>query len=56
MNLLTTAKQVLRRPVSLSAITVGVTLLLWFYFLADPLAAKPIVARKMHIESIPMCE
>lgn len=55
MSFLTAAKHILKRPTSFSVFAVGITFLVW-YFLADPLYAKPAVSRKMHIESIPMCE
>jgi hypothetical protein len=60
MSLLNFAKSALTRPSKLSAlVAVGVALVLalhgcWTY--SDFLQHQPITARKMHIQSIPMCE
>jgi hypothetical protein len=55
MSFLAVTKQILRRPIISSIVAVGIAILSW-YFLADPLHSKPILSRKMHIESIPMCK
>lgn len=56
MSFLTAAKQtLLKRPIVSSIVTVGIVLLSWF-LAADPITSKPVVSRKMHIESIPMCK
>ena len=60
MSLLNFAKSALTRPSKLSAfIAVGIALILalhgsWTY--SDLLKHQPITARKMHIQSIPMCK
>ena len=57
MNILVATKQTLRRPVFSAVFTVGLALLAWRIAIADrPVEKSPIAVRKMHIESIPMCE
>jgi hypothetical protein len=60
MSLLNLAKSALTRPSKLSAfIAVGLALILashsvWTH--SDLLKHQPVTARKMHIQSIPMCK
>lgn len=58
MSLLNIAKRALTRPISSSAfIAVGIAFLLLSHkTYSDRSVQQPITAKKMHIQSIPMCE
>lgn len=59
MSLLNMTKRALSRPISSSAfIAVGIAflLLLLHKTRSDREVQQPVTARKMHIQSIPMCE
>lgn len=58
MSLLNLAKRALTRPISSSAfIAVGLAFLLLLRgTLSDRQTQQPVTAKKMHIQSIPMCK
>lgn len=58
MSLLNLAKRALTRPISSSAfIAVGIAFLLLLYKTrSDRSVPQPVTTKKMHIQSIPMCE
>ena len=58
MSLLNLAKRALTRPVSSSTfIAVGIAFLLFLYKTrSDRSVPQPVTIKKMHIQSIPMCE
>jgi hypothetical protein len=57
MSFLTAVRHTFKRPLVQTLIAVSLAFLSWYYFSeADLFNPKPsITARKMHIESIPMC-
>ncbi|KAK4894426.1 Cytoplasmic glyoxalase II [Elasticomyces elasticus] len=55
MTFLAARRFILRHPRSLVIATVGIAAVLSSYYVADQ-REKPIITRKMHIESIPMWE
>lgn len=58
MSLLNLTKRALTRPISSSAfIAVGIAILLLLYKThSDRSVQQPVTIKKMHIQSIPMCE
>ncbi|KAK3668089.1 Cytoplasmic glyoxalase II [Elasticomyces elasticus] len=55
MTFLAASRFILRHPRNLVIATVGIAAALSWYILADQ-PEKPVITRKMHIESIPMWE
>ena len=55
MSFLTATRSILKRPLSFSAVAVGIALILWNFLFADRETPQSAAIRKMHIESIPMC-
>jgi hypothetical protein len=59
MSLLNLTKRAITRPISSSAfIAVGIAFLLLLLYKthSDPSVQQPLITKKMHIQSIPMCE
>lgn len=60
MSLLNVAKRAFTRPISSTvSVAVGIALVsvYWAYYSGtDTITVQPVVARQMHIQSIPMCK